>query len=80
VKVTAGGGAGAVASKLPLLSTRVPLGHKARVRAAAKAAGLRLSDWLRRAIVHELAREKKVIPPSTPDSPASDSDVVKETT
>jgi hypothetical protein len=66
-------------SKLPLLSTRVPLGHKARVRAAAKAAGLRLSDWLRRAIVHELARQQKVDPLSTTDPPASDSGVVKGT-
>ena len=65
-----------MSSQLPRLTIRVPLARKQRVRAAAKAAGLRLSDWLRRAIGRELARETKVAPPSSSGTPASDDDVV----
>ena len=69
-----------MSSQLPRLITRVSLARKHRVRAAAKAAGLRLSDWLRRAIGRELARErKKVTPPSSSGSPTSNSDVVDKT-
>ena len=69
-----------MSSRLPRLSTRVSLARKHRVRAAAKAAGLRLSDWLRRAIGRELVHEKMVAPPSSSGSPESDSEGVKKVT
>ena len=65
-------------SKLPTLSTRVSLAHKARIRAAAKAAGLRLSDWLRRAIGRELVREMKVPTPSSSGPSSSDAEAVEQ--
>jgi hypothetical protein len=66
-----------MASKAPRVTVRVTLARKVRIRAAAKSARIPMNEWVGRAIARELARERKVAPPSASDSPASDSHAVK---